>query len=352
MDDYNLYLVLREYPFGSWFLGILLTAAGGLMLLSTGGMRIMALFFIGIGLLSFLTANIVTVAGDKTTRMLKLESRSMVRHISTEISFDEIIGVNIERAIRSGRGHRFYRVALLKKDGQVVPIQSQNSGGGRKKEKWVIKLREFLGIQDTNRTPSGMIPMELSKYTEIRETDGVLWKLQPLTALNALSPTGVRWISADFKTSGVFLFIAQKGESQSSSGFMASIGKLFLRQLFLAHGFQPDDAPGLEGAATVETLDPTINDLFIAYTNSTELARPLLNSATTMQLLKWAAHYPLKQFQSGGRYSQLIVLFGPNGVSVATNHLLESSQTYELISLGAALVKSQKIDFGFARSNS
>jgi len=125
---------------------------------------------------------------------------------------------------------------------------------------------------------------------------------------------------------------------------------MFLNQAFAAHGFRPEDAPGLDGAVTLQPLDPAIENHFMAYTNSPDGARPLLNATVVMQMAKWAGRFPLKPAQAGGRYSQLMVLFGPNGISAATNHLLEPSQIYELISLGVELAKSQKPSFGFASS--
>ena len=60
-----------------------------------------------------------------------------------------------------------------------------------------------------------------------------------------------------------------------------------------------------------------------------------------MPLADWAGRYPLKQFQKGSRFSQLVILFSPNGVYLTTLNLLQPDQVNELAALGVALVKSQ-----------
>jgi len=349
MNNYDPQLVLRDTPFALWIIGLIFAGMGVVMAIGGGPPLIMALLFIGIGIAIIITSSNVTITADRMTRTLKMESRSIVRQKAIEVPFDDIIGINVERSMSAGRGARYtYRLMLLRKDGQVIPLQQYSSSGGGSKENRALKLREFLGIQESNRVPSGMIPMELSQYSDIHETDGIHWQILPLMTMGSPAPTGARWHSPDFKTSGMFLFVAQKGEGQSSTGFLASLGKMFIGQAFSAHGFMPEDAPGLDRAVTMQPLDPAIENSFITYTNAPDLARPLLNATVVMQTAKWAGRFPLKSAQSGGRYSQLMLLFGPNGVYAATNHLLEPGQIYELISLGVELVKSQKTGLGFA----
>lgn len=351
MNNYDSKLVLRETPFVLWFIALIFAGVGLLMAFEGGAPLVFPLIFIGIGGTLIVTASIVTITADRMTRMLTMEARSILRRKLIEVPFDDIIGINVERSISSGRGARYtYQLKLLRRDGQIVPLQQYSSSGFKRKDKMAIRLREFLGIQDSNRVPSGMIPMELAQFADIHETEGIHWQLQPLMTHGSAAPTGARWLTPDLKTSGIFLFVAQKGEGQSSTGFLAALGKMFLRQAFSAHGFGLEDAPGLDGAVTLQPLDPAIENDFMAYTNSPDAARPLLNSAVVGQMAKWSGRFPLKTAQGGGRYSQLMVLFGPNGVSVATNHLLEPGQIYELISLGVELVKSQKTGFGFASS--
>lgn len=343
-------LVLRDIPIAPSLFGLIFTGLGILIYRSGGIPIFMPLIFFCVGLFLLLTASVVTITADRITRLFKTESRSIIRHKTAEFPFDDIIGINVERSLSSGKGARYvYRLVLLKKDGQVLSLQQYSSSGWGRKEKRALRLREFLGIQDTNRVPSGVIPMELANYADIRETDGIRWQIQPLYAGGASAPTGTRWHSADYKTNGFFLFLTQKAEGQSSTGFLASLGTMFITTALSAHGFKPEDTPGIGSAITMEPLDPVLESSFLAYTDSPEMARRLLSPELTAKLSQWSSRHALKQFQSN--YTQLVVLYGPNGVTAASIHLRESAQVYELITLGVELTKIQKAGRGFSSSS-
>ena len=92
---------------------------------------------------------------------------------------------------------------------------------------------------------------------------------------------------------------------------------------------------------TLAPLEPALERHFMAYTNSSASARQLLNSRVAAQLADWGARYPLKQMQRGSGHGQLMALFGPTGICLATLNLLQPSHAHELVSLGVELVKSQ-----------
>jgi len=263
-----------------------------------------------------------------------------LRRTSKQVPFDEIDGINVERSVAPRRGF-IYRLTLLRKDGQVIPFRSYGSSGWKGKEMRAGQLREFLGIQDSNRIPAGVLPAELARAAESHETNGVHWRIQPMYTASSSAPTGARWHSPDFKTPGIFLFVAQKAEGQPSQGFLASLGGMFIRQALSLHGFSPEDTPGLEQPVPLVPLEPALERHFMVYTNAPASAHRLLNSRVVAQLADWAARYPLKQFQKGSGNGQLMTLFGPNGVCLATLNLLRPDQAHELVSLGVELVKSQ-----------
>lgn len=347
MNSNDSQLVLRDVPIFLWLIGLIFGGVGILIFIQ-GAPPVMGGVFVasGLGILLFFSA--LTITADRITRMLTLEYRSVLRHTIKKISFDEIAGVNVERSVSSGgkNSRVTYRLALLLNDEKVIPMRSFSSSGLPKKEQRARQLREFIGIQDSNRTPSGMLPAEFSQKLEIRENDGIHWQIQPMTTHSATAPTGARWSSPDFKTPGGFLFVAQKAEGQSSGGFLASLGNLLIRQALALHGFQPDDTPGLDQSSGLSPLDPALEPHFMAYSNSPDLARQLLNSKTVMQLADWAGRYPLKQLQAGSYGGPLMTLFGPKGVYLVTLNLLQPSQAYELISLGVELVKCQNSSLG------
>jgi hypothetical protein len=338
-------LVLHDVPIFLWLAGLIFVTISILIILEGGPPPVIAFVFIAIGLGFLLFTSVLTITADRITRTLKLEYRSALRHTLKQMSFDEIVGINVERST-GRRGGPTYRLTAMLKDGKVIPLRSFSSSGSRKKERRASQLREFIGIQESNRTPTEMSPAELAQAAEIHETDGIHWQIQPMRTHGSTKPTGARWHSPDFKAPGIFLFVAQKAEGQSSGGFLASLGNMFIRQALSLHGFQPEDTPGLDQAAILGPLDPALERHFMAYTNSPASARQLLNSRTVMQLADWAGRYPMKQFQIGSRHGQLMTLFGPNGVYLATLNLLQPSQADELVSLGVELVKCQSSSLG------
>jgi len=96
-----------------------------------------------------------------------------------------------------------------------------------------------------------------------------------------------------------------------------------------------------EKHARLGPLDPALEPHFMAFTNDPASARKTLNLRIVAPLADWAGRYPLKQFQTGSHYGQLMILFGPNGVHLVTLNLLQPSQADELVSLGVELVKCQ-----------
>jgi hypothetical protein len=338
MQQNDSQLVIRDLPIIQGMLGVLFAGVGTLII-HQGGPHVLGGVLAAVGMGFLLFNSVLTITADRVTRTLKLDYRSALRHTWEQVSFNEIAGINVERRIGSRRSH-VYRLTLLRKDGRVTAFRSFSSTGWKGKERRAAQLREFIGIADSNRIPSGILPEELSRPSEVHETNGVHWRIQPMFTAGSSAPTGARWHSPDFKTPGIFLLLAQKAEGQSSGGFLASIGSLFIRQALSLHGFSPEDTPGLEQAGPLAPLEPALEKHFMAYTNSPSSAHRMLNAKVAAQLAAWAARYPLKTRSKGSGCSQLMTLFGPGGVYLATLNLLQPNQARELVSLGLELVNS------------
>ena len=337
MQQNDSQLVIRDFPILQWVFGILFAGVGALII-HQGGPPVFGGIFAAVGAGFLLFSSVMTIIVDRKTQTLKLDYRSALRHTWEQVFFDQIAGINVERKVGPKRGFT-YRLILLRTDGQEIPFRSSSSSGWKGKERRAAQLREFLGIQDSNRIPVGILPAELTQPAEIHETKGVYWRVQPMYTANSSAPTGVRWHSPDFKIPGFFLLMMQKAEGQPSQGFLASLGSLFIRQALSLHGFSPEDTPGMEQIVPLAPLELALERNFMAYTNSPSSAHPLLNSRVAAQLADWGARYPLKS-QKGSGYGQLMTLFGPNGVCLATLNLLESNQAHELVSMGVELVKT------------
>ncbi|HYK91905.1 MAG TPA: hypothetical protein VE398_24275 [Acidobacteriota bacterium] len=336
MDRNDSKLVLRDLPILMWFLGLVFAGVGGLGFFQGGPPILLA--FSAIGLAFLLFTSVLTITAVRVTRTLTLEYRSALLHRLKQISFDEIVGIGVER-ISSPKGFT-YRVALKRKDGQVIPLRSSSSTGSGKKERQASQLRDFIGVPAFDTTPTGMAYAALASYIDkFHETNDVHWQIQPIAP--------ARWHSPDFKIPGGFLIIAQKAENQASRGFLASLGSMFFKQMLSTH-FHADETPGIDQAGILAPLDPELEPHFMAFTNAPPAACQVLNSRTVKVLAEWAGRYPIEMLHKSSSFGQLTVLFGPNGVYVSPSNPLQPGQVNELAALGVALVRSQ----GVSRSDS
>jgi hypothetical protein len=351
-------LTIRDYPFSLWLMGIVLLGMTVFLLtksaLPTAGITGF------LGLLALLLPTALTVSADKSARILTLRYGLIIPRSVKQIPFDEINAIRVDSSTtrdtdHSTRRNTNYRLELVKKDGTKLPFRSYYSGDFFLKQRRAEKLRAFIGLAETvDETPVGIlrampqiVQPAFEKQQEaltgdnqqIRETNGVHWELQSVT-MGAAPVT--RWFSPDCKMDDGFLYLAQKlvGQQSSGGGFLASIGKTLFRTSISLYGFKPDDTPGLDNADTISPLDASLEPHFTAFTNNPIAARQILNPWTAMPLRSWAERYPMRQLQQG-RFGQLIVLYSPSGVYIATLNLLQPDQVDEMAALGVELVKAQ-----------
>ncbi|MEW6404347.1 MAG: hypothetical protein AB1649_21315 [Chloroflexota bacterium] len=345
----------RDIPFFVWLFGLGFLSAG--IYYSFQGITWHIPVLVVIGLAFLLLPRGLTITADKNTRTLYFEYWSLyLLRTTKEIPFDDIETIRVASILTSGRNRtRTYRVELRRKDGKVVPFRTMFSSGSFNKQKIAESLRAFIGLDETvDESPIGLFrgavngaAFQAAKEQEAltgsneqdRITNGVHWTLQS-RALGASPVT--RWFSPDFKMQDGFLFIAQKVSGQSSSGLLASLGNALFQQSLMAYGFSGDDTPNLSQAAPLAPAPPLIDYHFTAFTNNQAKSRQILSPWTQNPLAEWAQRYPLKQFHQG-RFSQIVVLFSPNGVYVATLGVLQPDQVDELTVLGVEMVRTQGV---------
>ncbi len=351
-------LTFRDYPVAPWLIGIVLL--GFTIFLLTKSAFITAAITGVLGLLALFLPAALTVNADRATRTLTLRYGLIIPRSVKQIPFDEIDTIRVDSSTHRDHDHlnrqsTTYRLELVKKDGTTLPFRAYYSGDFLFKQHRAEKLRAFIGLAETvDETPIGilraapkMVQPMIEKQQEaltgdnqqVRETNGVHWQLQSV-AMGAAPVT--RWFSPDYKMDDGFLYVAQKiaGQQSGGGGFLASIGKTLFRTSIGLYGFAPEDTPGLDNADTVSPLNDGLEPNFTAFTGNPIAARQILNPWVAMPLRNWAERYPLRQLQQG-RFGQLIVLFSPNGVYLATLNLLQPDQVDELAALGAELVKAQ-----------
>ena len=91
----------------------------------------------------------------------------------------------------------------------------------------------------------------------------------------------------------------------------------------------------------LDSVSPLFDRHFAAFTNLPADARQILNPWLQRPLADWGECHPMKQFQSQGDMSQLVILFSPNGVYLSVLGILRPEQVEELAALGVEMVKTQ-----------
>ena len=349
-------LTIRDFPLSLWLAGIALLGLTAFFITKS------ALPMAGItgvlGLLALLFPPTLTIYADRSTRILALRYGLVIPRSLKQIPFGEIDTIRVDSSTTKNHGHPTqrnisYRLEVVKKDGTNLPFRSYYSSDFFRKQRRAEKLRTFIGLGKTaNETPNGIlhsVPIIAQPVFEkqqkaltndnkqIRETNGVHWQLQ--FAVMGNTPV-TRWFSPDFKMEDGFLYLAQKmAGQQSGGGFLASIGKTLFRTSLSLYGFKPDDTPGMDYTHTISLLDASLEPHFTAFTSRPAAARQILNPRAAVPLRSWAECYPIQQLHQG-RFRQLIILYSPNGVYLATLNVLQPDQVDELAALGVELVKA------------
>ncbi|RPI94629.1 MAG: hypothetical protein EHM40_06005 [Chloroflexi bacterium] len=350
----------RDIPFGLWLFGFVSLGAG-IYVFPLQGFSPTTVLLAGIGLVILLLTRGLTIIADRNTRILQLNYWSLYFLRTTrKISFDEIATIRVDSSQsmeRSGHQTRSYRIEVVRRDNSIVPFRKYYSGGffsSMRKQKIVDQLRAFIGLGEAfDESPAGFMrainqaaTLEATRQQEAltgpnaqeQVTNGVHWQIQ--STVLGTSPV-TRWYSTDFKMGNGFLFVAQKVSGQPTGGIMAAIGKALFQQSISLYGFKAEDTPNVSQAMPLAPVPPLIDFHFTAFTNNQAESRQILNPWTQNPLAEWAQRHPLQQLQSTGSFSQLVVLFSPNGVYVATLGTLQPGQVEELTDLGVEMVRTQ-----------
>jgi hypothetical protein len=353
----------RDYPYVTWLMGIGVLIFGTYQTLTnmSSSTWLNSVAGIVIGLLVLILGYGLTITADKQTRILTLDYRSILLHSVKEIPFDDIAAIRIhsrtEREVGRSSRSTTYCIRAELKNGEAISFRTYYTSEFFRKQKIVDGLRKFMDLPETlDATPAGILRAApqigsaiaqaqqqslTGANAETRTTDGVNWQLQSI-GIGAAPAT--RWFSPDFKTQGGFLFLAQKVAGQDSGGFMASLSKMLFKQSISLYGFDASDTPNLAQADVFASLSPALATHFMAFTNDQTESRQLLNPWVQNPLADWGTRYPLQQFQGAGtRYTQIIVLFSPNGTYIATPSILQPDQVEEITKLGVELIKAQGI---------
>jgi hypothetical protein len=344
-------VILKDYPIGLWLGGGISIAMSLMLVLFVGGqdeeMRWPLLISMVIGLPLALLGAVLTVSLDSGRGVLHLHYRSLLHHSTKEYPVSDVAAVLIGSS-RSSKGGRTYRVELVLKSGERVPLRSYYSSGRDGKESQAARLRAALGLAGgaalTQAMPGRAAQLAPAAVQQSGTTSGVSWTIE--TMAFGTVPIA-RWRSSDLQFPGHFLLLVQKPASPESaawlSGRMGGLSTMLIQRVVAMYGFTPADMPGLDGAGQLEALDPRLDPHFESRTTDPAGARQLLNPWTVQPLAAWVQQHPMQQLQamSQGSFGQLLVLFAPGALYVATFNAATSGQVEELVNLGVELVRAQ-----------
>ena len=133
-------VVFRDYPLILWLLGAIALFVGIWLIDEIAG----RLVFIGLGIAAVGFMAVLTVTVDHTNRTLYLKYRSLFRRSIKMFSIVDVCGVNVVCDNDEGN----FRIELLLRSGQRVPLRSAYSPGKWLHERKARRLRAELGIID------------------------------------------------------------------------------------------------------------------------------------------------------------------------------------------------------------
>jgi len=339
-------LTIRDYSVGSWLFGGFFLACG-LWLFTKPQATLTAVIFSGLGFVIAVLANPVSsIKADKVHNKLTISRNWLVYRWSKQIPLYDVASVDID----ASRGRRTtYRIVVNTVLGEKLPMTFYYTGGFNGKQKKASQLNEYLSLE---RQPSQEADLGVQEATQVFQrayqavqnvvTDGVTWRVET-APLNAGPVT--RWVSPNFKFPGQFLYLGQKQAGSklfSDGGLLGSLTLMALRQVLRFYGFSEQDLPGLESAGRLTPLDEHLAQYYDALTSDQTGARQLLTPWVVTPLAQWAEKNPVKQFQmvNPDSYSQLVVLFSPNGLYIVSLTAPTDEHLQALANLGVELVRA------------
>lgn len=358
-------LTIREYPFTTWIVGLFLLLAAGTLKFGFPQYGLQnAVVMAVLGLICILISQITTIHADKTTGILSIKKRRLFLLVSTkEIPLNEVADCRVQSMRGSsnhGERHSNFRVAIIKKSGEIVPLHSWYSNGYGQKAQIVRRLAAFLGLAGAEDKPANLFQAAMQAqvvHTGMLEglahaasapgaqmeqkgvTAGVAWSIER-HFVGAQKVT--RWICPAFTWPGHFLLIFQKpkGSPAASGGIMSAWVKMVLQQIVSMYGFLPGDMPGFETASGLPTnaaLDADFSNL----SSAPGVASGMLNGWVVGALQRWAQRHPMHTVTPVGEMGQLAILFSPRGLYLSILSDLTPTQVNELVDLGVEIIRNQ-----------
>ena len=353
-------LTIRDVPFVLWlFLLFFAVLPPVFYFYNFPGMNlqgVLILIYTGFMLIAMMAVSVLTITADRSMAELTLDYRSVLRHSVKIIPFYDILSIDVirRRSTSDGGSSSTYQVLINTRSKGAVSLRSYGSSGAGSKVRLARQLREFIGVGGQDQTTLNMLntarEMVKSQLKEVSLPD--VSAASPFTRSGAQGKilqgqmssgiTMTRWTSEDFRTGGIFLFMAQNPPKQAfggGAGLLASLGEVIFRQALKLYGFDDTDAPGADQAQimSLNDVNPLLAQDFTALSNQTDAAFQYLTPRTIQTLLEWSQKHPLHSIQAAGD-GQMVVLIGPKGVSLSVIGGASPDLPQELNRIGAVLM--------------
>lgn len=325
------------YPLASWgFALVWLLFAGSMVLRSNFSLSrdFIALLFVLIPpAIFFLAPSIQTIIVDKITRILTIKTaRPIFGANITEIPVSEIADCQLEsRKTHSSHGSGYvYRIILLKKSGEIVPVTQSFTSGHDDKAATVSRLVAFLGLPGKATVPP--------KSGSPQVTSGITWRIDRQTVS---SMTVVRWACSDFSWPGRnFLVVLQQAYSINNKLGRMSVGA-FQKNLLLtiaSYGVFSEDQPNFDEFEMLPP-NPQLDTDFVCLSNAPDTAVKLLNAAIINTLHYWAECHPARKLTVGDQMMQMVVVLSPSGTYLCALGKPDPGELDDMIALGVEIVR-------------
>jgi hypothetical protein len=153
----NEQVVFKDYPLTFWLMGLLLLFVGVALFGWDARLRVLTSLE---GALLIVFPSILTVTVDRTRGMLNLRYRSLIGGSTKAYPLNEISLVNVAQDIE---GERLYRLELILRSGEVVPLRGGYTIGKRRYERRAQRLRSAIGVGGGVLGPGRNIRITISK---------------------------------------------------------------------------------------------------------------------------------------------------------------------------------------------
>ena len=333
-------LTITGRPWLAWLMGVLFSAAGVYMALALEEARWFGLIFLAAGLgMLLLFGRVWSLTLDRTEGTATVRQIGLLRS-TRQVPLAELSGARVQRN-RSSRSGATYRVALVLRSGETLPLNGTYESGWSTKNAQAERINDFLGARPVPAGAFAEVPAALGGEGV---TGGIAWQVEARTGDETTPVT--RWHAEAAGLEGGFLLLLQThhkmGGTLLGGGVMAALARKAYEAMLSAYGWGPNEIGGLSEAVSVEGQDPALAEHFLTFTSQREGARRWLNTEACRILAAWAERHPAGATTGG--LGSLCVVAAPKGLWISVlSPKQDPARIEDMTAMGVALVCAQAL---------